>query len=56
MEGSAEDPVGGGAERDREVEEPVEDPGSFRGWRVQSGSAGFPLLDGCREDSTGCGS
>jgi len=47
VEGSAEDPMGGGAEGDREVEEPVEDPGSSRRRKVGSGGAGFPFVYGC---------
>jgi len=50
---TAEDPVGGGAEGDWEMEEQVEDPGSLRRSEVQSGSAGLPLLYVRGEDSTG---
>ena len=53
---ATEDSVGGSTERDGEVEEPVEDPRSFRRSEVQSGGAGFSLTDGRGEDRAGCGS
>ena len=51
MEDAAEDSVGGGAEGDWEVEEPVEDPGPFGRWAVQSGGAGLPFVHGCSKAS-----
>jgi len=47
MGGAAKDPVGGGVGGKREVEEPVEDPGSTGRWEVWAGGAGFPLFYGC---------
>ena len=44
MENAAKDPVGVGAEGKREVEEPVEDPGSTGRWEVWAGGAGFPFF------------
>ena len=52
---ATEDSMGGGAEGDWEMEEPVEDPGSFRRPEVQSGSIGFVFIYGRGEDSAGCG-
>jgi len=42
VETGTEDPLGRGAEGDRGVEEPVEDPESLPRQEVQSGSAGLP--------------
>jgi len=55
MADAAEDFVGGGAEGNREMEEPVEDQGSFRRSKVQPGGTGFPILYGHEGDGTGCG-
>jgi len=54
MADAAEDSVGGGAEGDGEVKVQLEDPGSLRRSEVQTGGAGFPLLYGRGEGSTGC--
>jgi len=56
VEGGAENPVGGGVQGDGKREGAVESSRAFCGSGVQSGGAGFPFLDGCREDSAGCGS
>ena len=44
MEGPEEYPVGRGAGGDRQVEEPLENPGSACRWAVQSGSSRFPFF------------
>ena len=49
MEGPAEDPVGGGAEGDWEVEGTVEDSGSPGGREMWASGSGLPLHHGCRE-------
>jgi len=46
VEGPAKDPVGGGAEGDREGEGPVEDPGPPGGREMQAGGTGLPLYHG----------
>jgi len=53
VEGPAEDPVGGGAEGDCEVEGRVEDPGLPGGREVRAGSTGLPLHHGCGEAGAG---
>jgi len=50
------DPLGGGAEGNWEVEEPVEDPGPPGRWAVSAGGAGLPLFDGCGKASATRGS
>jgi len=55
VEGPAEDPVGGGAEADWEVERPVEDPGPLGRWEMQPGGAGIPRLYGRGETGAGRG-
>ena len=55
MEGSTEDSVGGGSEGDREVEDPMQDPGPPGGRKMQPGGAGLPLLHGCGEAGTSRG-
>ena len=50
---AAEDPVGGGAEGDWEVEEPVEDLGPPGGREVQPGSTGLPHFCRCGEAGAG---
>jgi len=47
VEGPTEDSVGGGAEGDWEVEEPMGDPRPPGGREVQLGGAGLPRLYGC---------
>ena len=56
MEEGAEGPVGGGVQGDGKREGAVESSRAFCGRGVQSGGAGFPFLDGCREDRASCGS
>jgi len=48
MEDAAEDSVGGGAEGDREIEEPVDGPRSAGRWKMWAGSAELPLLQAGR--------
>jgi len=55
VEDLAEDSVGGGAEGDPEVEEPVEDLEPPGRREVQSGGAGIPQLYGRGEAVVGCG-
>jgi len=47
VEGSAEDPVSGGAEGDWEVEGQMKDPGPPGGREVWAGGTGLPLRHGC---------
>jgi len=44
MEDAAEDPVGGSAEGDREVEEPVEDPATARTADRKSGKTQAAMI------------
>jgi len=53
VEGLAENPVGGGVERDWEVEEPVEDPGPPRRQKMQPSGTRLPLCHGCGKESAG---
>jgi len=53
VEATAEDPVGGGEEGDREVEGLVEDPGPSGGREVQTGGTRLPLQHG--RGKTGAG-
>jgi len=53
VEGPTKDPVGGGVEGDREVEEQVEDPGPPGRWAMQPGGAGLPLCHRCWKTSAG---
>ena len=55
MEGPAEDTVGGGAEGDREVEEPVENPEPPGGREVRAGGVGLPLHHECGKVGAGQG-
>jgi len=55
VEGAAEDLVGGGQERDREGEEPLEDPGSASGREMQQGGTRLPIHHGCRKAGPGPG-
>ena len=55
MEDGAEDPLGGSEEGDRAVEEPVEDPGSFRRQEMQPGNTGLSHIYGRGEDSASRG-
>jgi len=56
MEEGTEDPVAGGVQGDGKREVAVESPRAVCRERVQPVAVGFPLLDGCREDSAGYGS
>jgi hypothetical protein len=46
VEGPAEDPLGGGEEGDREVEELVEGPGPPGGRALRAAGAGLPVHHG----------
>jgi len=55
MEGAAKGALGGGAEGDGKVEEPVEDPGPTCREKVRKSSAGLPHRSGCRKAGATCG-
>jgi len=55
VEGTAEDPLGGGEGGDRTVEEPVEDLGALRRQEVQPGGTRFPHVGRRWGDSAGRG-
>ena len=55
VEGPAEDPVGGGVEGKREVQEPVEGRRPPGRWTMQPGSIGLPLYYTCGKASAECG-